>query len=344
MIAYPHVIYTSSSPLMSSVSVTLSASPLQWVSSRWVRALSVLAILLGGLLPAAARDFSHLEPKTQALLKELYAKYQDPQPQLPGYGNQNVNSDPGLPTIFAPSQPRTEFTKYPWKRGIVTTIFWIGESATAKNPVPNNKSSWDTKWEANFGGYDDPNPANRAPDYRPKGFIPGQNPFYIALPYNDLAGWKRPKATAKKIPWFKERYTSFGETVVKGQWVAIRFGARTCYAQWEDVGPFETDDFDYVFGDNPQPKTVKNKGAGLDVSPSVRDFLGLRSGQRCDWRFVELEEVPPGPWRSFGTNNDFVQMRKKKDEADRQAIHDHMRKLREKRDRYLATQPLRRRF
>lgn len=306
----------------------------------------MLLILFGisPVLTANSSDYSHLEPETQELLKQLHSKYQKTESHLPGYETPSKESDPGLPTIFAPSQPRTEFTKYPWKRNIVTTIFWIGEAPGQNNPVPNNKSSWDTKWEENFGGYDDPNPDNRAADYRPKGFTPRQNPFYIALPYNDLAGWKRHKPTAKNIPWYKERYTAYGETVVKGQWIAIRYGSRTCYAQWEDVGPFETDDFEYVFGENPQPKTTKNKGAGLDVSPSVRDYLRMRSGAKVDWRFVELEEVPPGPWRSYGDNNHFVGLREQQKLADRQAIHDEMIRLREKRDQYLMSQPVKRRY
>src|SRR5437763_10150962 len=27
--------------------------------------------------------------------------------------------------------------RYPWKKEIVTTVFWIGEKPTANNPVPN---------------------------------------------------------------------------------------------------------------------------------------------------------------------------------------------------------------
>jgi hypothetical protein len=39
-------------------------------------------------------------------------------------------------------------------------------------------------------------------------------------------------------------------------------------------GPFRTDYWQYVFG-NERPKLNLNKGAGLDVSPAVRDYLGL---------------------------------------------------------------------
>jgi hypothetical protein len=39
-----------------------------------------------------------------------------------------------------------------------------------------------------------------------------------------------------------------------------------------------------------------NKGAGLDVSPAVRDYLQLNETDVTDWRFVEFSEVPRGPW------------------------------------------------
>jgi hypothetical protein len=73
--------------------------------------------------------------------------------------------------------------RYPWKKNIVTTVFWIGERATRNNPVPNTKSAWDLRWGRHYGGYD--NPTDRA-NYIPVRFIPNQNPFYVALPYNDV--------------------------------------------------------------------------------------------------------------------------------------------------------------
>src|SRR5439155_9383858 len=87
--------------------------------------------------------------------------------------------------------------------------------------------------------------------------------------------------------------------------VAIHKGNRTVYAQWEDAGPFRTDYWQYVFG-NERPKTTLNRGAGLDVSPAVRDYLGLNETDVTDWRFVEFSEVPPGPWSKLGENNTFV--------------------------------------
>ena len=61
----------------------------------------------------------------------------------------------------------------------------------------------------------------------------------------------------------------------------------------------------YVF-QNERPKPNLNHGAGLDVSPAVRDYLGLGPTDVTDWQFVEVGGVPPGPWRSYGDNNHFV--------------------------------------
>ena len=97
----------------------------------------------------------------------------------------------------------------------------------------------------------------------------------------------------------------------KDRWVAIRKGNRIAYAQWEDAGPFRTDHWQYVFG-NERPKPSLNGGAGLDVSPAVRDYLGLTQTDVTDWRFVEFSEVPRGPWSALGENNTFVTNSRKK--------------------------------
>jgi len=105
--------------------------------------------------------------------------------------------------------------------------------------------------------------------------------------------------------WFRTAYAEPGRSVCKDHWLAIRKGNRVCYAQWEDCGPFRTDHFQYVF-QNERPKPNLNHGAGLDVSPAVRDYLGLGPTDVTDWQFVEVGGVPPGPWRSYGDNNHFV--------------------------------------
>ncbi len=203
-----------------------------------------------------------------------------------------------------PALPHAATPEFPWKRRIVTTVFWIGEAPAANNPVPNDKSSWDVRWVHNYGGYDDPDPSGRR-GYIPAKFIPRQNPFYVALPYNDVGRGRTKPEAAKVIPWFKDAFVRPGVSVCKGRWIAIHHRGRIAYAQWEDVGPFRTDHWEYVFG-NERPMPNRNGGAGLDVSPAVRDYLGMKGKDVADWKFVDVSEVPPGPWRHHGDNNDFV--------------------------------------
>jgi len=194
---------------------------------------------------------------------------------------------------------------YPWKTHVTATIFWIGEKPSQNNPTPNHMSSWDMQWKENFGGYDDPDPEKRVAcrvrgSFRPKGFEPQLNPFYIALPYNDVMRGGRHKPEASRVvPWFNRYNPQPGHTVLKGRWLQIHFNGRNCFAQWEDCGPWVTDDWEYVFG-NKGPKATQNHSAGIDLSPAVRDFLGMHSHQKVHWRFVETHQVPPGPWLRYG--------------------------------------------
>lgn len=209
-------------------------------------------------------------------------------------------SDPfGIPArarlvIEDPSEPFRTFRG--WRGNVVATVFWVGELSGPNNPTPNKASAWDPNWESNFGGYDDP---DRRQGLYPAGFVPRLNPFYVALPYNDIGadGRHRPEAS-EVIPWFWRDYRGEGISVCKGRWVAIHHEGRVCYAQWEDVGPFATDHWQYVFGEE-DPRPNRNQAAGIDLSPSVRDFLGFRSGGRVQWRFVEADDVPHGPWSAW---------------------------------------------
>ncbi|MFI0348537.1 MAG: hypothetical protein ACH346_07225 [Chthoniobacterales bacterium] len=203
------------------------------------------------------------------------------------------------------------FNRYPWKRNIFTTVFWIGERPTVHNPVPNNISSWDSHWYQHFGGYDNPNPLARH-NFIPKTFIPKQNPFYCALPYNDITRGSTKADVKKMVPWFKDAFVKPGQSILKGRWIAIHYNGRTCFAQWEDCGPFRTDHIGYVFG-NERPRPNLNRGAGLDISPATRDYLGLQEGAYCDWKFVDASAIPDGPWKNYGTNNTFWLLRQGKD-------------------------------
>lgn len=217
-----------------------------------------------------------------------------------------------------PKNPKRE---YAWKFGIVTTTFWIGERPTQNNPVPNHKSSWDGNWAENYGGTDTPDRAKRTRSYTPAGFTPRQNPFYVALPYNDMTKTGHKAEASGVIPWFNEVFENPHKSVCKGRWIVIRKGARVCYAQWEDAGPFRTDHWQYVFG-NERPKPNLNKGAGLDVSPAVRDFLGMEDTDVTDWKFVEFDEVPVGPWATHGDNNTFVINRRAHEQREISALNE----------------------
>jgi hypothetical protein len=109
--------------------------------------------------------------------------------------------------VEPPTRPAIQ--RFPWKTNIVTTVFWVGEPAGANNPVSNYRSSWDPNWTGNYGGLDNPDSSTRR-NCIPVAFIPRQNPFYCALPYNDVVdGQFKPEAPLV-IPWFKQAYTGPG--------------------------------------------------------------------------------------------------------------------------------------
>ena len=209
---------------------------------------------------------------------------------------------------MAPRSLPAGFNRYPWRIEIVATVFWVGERPTENNPVPNTISSWDARWAARFGGYDNPDPAARK-NFAPRDFVPLQNPFYVALPYNDVSHGDTKPESRKAIPWFKQAFEKPGQSVCKGRWVAVRHKDRIAYAQWEDCGPFRTNHWAYVFG-NERPRLNLNQSAGIDISPSVRDYLGMGNKGITDWKFVDARDVPPGPWTTYGENNTFVLQRR----------------------------------
>ena len=171
-------------------------------------------------------------------------------------------------------QPGYSSTPGSWKIGITATTFWVGEPPTPNDPG-NLASAWDPNWTATSKS---------------------QNPFYVALPYNDVAGGHTKPEARSIIPWFKQAFVRDGRSILKDKWIAIRKGSRVCFAQWEDVGPFQGDHWQYVFG-NERPRPNVNRDAGIDLSPAVRDYLGMSGMDQCDWKFVEAKEIPQGPWK-----------------------------------------------
>ncbi len=184
--------------------------------------------------------------------------------------------------------PRTSF---PWKKGVVTTVFWIGEGAIGDGSTTQVSSAWDQNWRDNNGGVDTPGSRD---GYGPAGHAFQVNPFYVALPFNDLAwpdlakewvptNWKRPSKNSRRV------------SGCRGRWVQIKNAAgKSCFAQWDDVGPGRTDAVEYVFGDDDA-----GSRPGLDISPAVAQYLGIDGRAITSWRFVDEEDVKPGEWLKY---------------------------------------------
>jgi hypothetical protein len=201
----------------------------------------------------------------------------------------------------ADTQP---YTSYPIHKNITTTIFWVGEKANRHNGyIPNMDSAWDMRWVEHYGGVDTPNDRS---GYYPASFIPKENPFYFALPYTDYGSSGRKRSAYNHIPWSHEKEAWHkNESMCKNRWIMITHESRIAYAQWEDAGPFQNNDVNYVFG-TARPANKINNNAGLDVSPAVRDYLGLSDIDYVDWVFVEEEDVPNGPWKKIITNSNIT--------------------------------------
>ena len=190
---------------------------------------------------------------------------------------------------------------YPRHENVSVTVFWTGEEGNETNGyIPNSQSAWDDNWKTHYGGIDDPNDRD---GYFPTNFTPHENPFYFALPYNDFdENGERKAAAVDVVYWAQEKPWNPLESMCKNRWVQIVKGEKAVYAQWEDVGPFGEDDAHYVFG-NAFPQNEINNHAGLDVSPAVRDYLGLADLDQVNWRFMDSDEVPDGPWKNIITHS-----------------------------------------
>jgi hypothetical protein len=198
---------------------------------------------------------------------------------------------------YPPPLPRRSTRTYPWRSNIITTVFWIGEGGSSVSPTTNIQSAWDMNWVHHNGGTDNPDEMSRMSGYSSQTHASTLNPFYIALPFNDLA---YPEEAQRWLPpgWYHSQH--HGEKPVsacQGRWVEIKTrSGLVCYAQWEDVGPLVSDHPQYVFGPE-RPETLTR--AGLDVSPAVAKYLGFESTALTSWRFVDDDDVQPGMWLRY---------------------------------------------
>ena len=179
----------------------------------------------------------------------------------------------------------------------MTTLFWVGERSNAENDyIPNAMSYWDQDWQAHYGGIDTP---GHREGHWPASFKPKENPFYVALPYGEFIDELKLKPQAKKVPWYRPGLSP----LLKNWWVEIRRKGKSCFAQWQDVGPCGENDFAFVFGSTAHPRNTFGERAGLDVSPAVWHYLGMRDNGKTAWRFVDARDVPNGPWREIVTTS-----------------------------------------
>jgi len=184
-----------------------------------------------------------------------------------------------------------------WRENIITTVFYIGEYKKSRVGLLNNRSSaWSVAWVKSYGGVDTPKRSTIFPKFKPK-----ENPFYFALPLSDkelleLAQDDEPEMQELAL-FFNRVYSpnSHEKSNLKNTWIAIQCGKKTCYAQWQDVGPYNIDDADYVLSG----RRPKDRGPALDISPAVQKFLRIPDKARTRWRFVSPREVPQGPWLKF---------------------------------------------
>ena len=148
----------------------------------------------------------------------------------------------------------------------------------------------------------------------PTAMTPKENPFYLDLPFDDLNDPEAFAARGKVIPWADEPGYAGRETehvvLVHEEPVGAdhqgRHGPVT--ARSRTPGPGEYNDAEYVFGtEDARPQNKRYNGAGMDVSPALNGCLGFAElngeNDRVDWRFVEFDDVPDGPWRQVVTTS-----------------------------------------
>ena len=170
---------------------------------------------------------------------------------------------------FTPARRPAVARTYPWHRDITTSVFWMDPHQTRTMASPG----WTTA----------ANPRDTS-----------RNPFYVALPFDDVA---HPDLAQSWLPsgWMRSARKIGPLSACRHHWIEMKdAGGKTCFAQWEDVGPLRTDDAAYVFG------CQKPQGApSLDVSPAVAKYLNILRSEKICWRFIDDDDVPPGRWLQY---------------------------------------------
>ncbi len=220
---------------------------------------------------------------------------------------------------------------FPIHSNVTASTFWCGEGASSDNDfITNTQSAWDSKWGVNFGLEDHPTNISRDSDHIPTSskFTKLENSYYFSLPYNDfgslvydgqnsqidtaaidVSGHK--KNAYNVVYWSDEQSVWNNKSMCKNRWIKItdNESGKTCYAQWEDAGPYYYNDHNYVFGSGSPANNTDYPYAGIDLSPSVSLYFGKHMQEwgagayKVRWQFVDAADVPDGPWKKYITTS-----------------------------------------
>ncbi len=219
--------------------------------------------------------------------------------------------------------------KFPVHSNITASTFWCGEGASGDNDfITNTESAWDSHWGEHFGLEDHPTNISRDSDHIPTSskYKKTENPYYFALPYNDYGSlvydgdnatvdtaatdtYGHKKNAYNVVYWADEQSTWNSKSMCKNRWIKItdNESGKTCYAQWEDAGPYYYNDHNYVFGTGSPANNTDYPYAAIDLSPSVSLYFGKYMQEwgagdyKVSWQFVAEGDVPDGPWTKYKT-------------------------------------------
>ncbi len=218
------------------------------------------------------RKMHEKDPKWEsALILNRMADAQTQILDLQAKTGMNPNAD----TFWFPTEGEP-VTRYPWKTNISTGTTGPLETPLSDAWTQGSLTTWQENWQRT-------NPGRH---------VLAPNPFYISLPFDDIAFPEKARAWMPAT-WLGRSEKGKAISGCRDRWVEIKNAqGLSCFAQWEAVGPQGNDQADYIFGS----KRPNGPGRALGVSPEVARYLHLAGGGITSWRFVEDTEVPMGEW------------------------------------------------
>jgi len=197
---------------------------------------------------------------------------------------------------------------YPVHPQVTASVFRVGVLVPGLGDDGQSiRSGWDRNWAVHFGGCDGYGSVGAAcrsdlagrtaPDWFPIALVPKENPYYVGLPYNDLADpARRPAIPWARDPGYREHLPDASFSLIKNRWVQVTGHTGSCYAQVEDTGPGPSDAAYVLAGARPVHTPA------INLSPALARCVGVTDaapGTRIDWAFVD--RPPAGPWTAVPT-------------------------------------------